>query len=206
MPKGYKGFQKGYKNPLAYLGGLASKGKKKKFKDGVNPRKGKTIEEIFDKEKAKNIRNAVILACRTNPKLIALRFGVGENNIMYGKTGELNPFFGKNHSEENKQKWRNQFSLQFTGDGNPNWRNGISFEPYGLEFNEELREEIRKRDNYKCKKCGIDQNELKYKLLVHHVNYNKKNNNKENLESRCRPCHRHPKTKKKEVMPNVAQK
>lgn len=31
----------------------------------------------------------------------------GENNPMYGKYGELNPFFGKNHSEESKEKIKN---------------------------------------------------------------------------------------------------
>jgi len=30
----------------------------------------------------------------------------GKNNGMYGKSGPLNPFFGKTHSEEQKKKWK----------------------------------------------------------------------------------------------------
>ncbi len=73
------------------------------------------------------------------------------------------------------------------------WR---SFGEYGIEFNSELKEKIRKRDNYKCQKCKTYQKELyfsdgrKYKLIVHHIDRNKKNNNMCNLVSVCARCHR----------------
>lgn len=69
------------------------------------------------------------------------------------------------------------------------WRGGISFEPYGLEFNSKLKEFIRKRDNYTCQECGFTQEQLGYKLSVHHIDFNKKNNNPNNLISLCRNCH-----------------
>lgn len=69
------------------------------------------------------------------------------------------------------------------------WQGGISFEPYGLEFNNKLREQIRKRDNYICQECGYKQNKLGYKLHIHHIDYNKQNNKPENLISLCRLCH-----------------
>jgi len=75
------------------------------------------------------------------------------------------------------------------------WQGGKSFEPYGLEFNNQLREQIRKRDNYRCQQCFRHQDELysksgrKYKLIVHHIDYNKKNNSPKNLISLCRNCH-----------------
>jgi hypothetical protein len=75
------------------------------------------------------------------------------------------------------------------GGKNPMWKGGVSFEPYGLEFNEELKEQIRKRDNYTCQECGISQEELGYKLHVHHIDFNKQNNNAMNLVSLCRGCH-----------------
>jgi len=69
----------------------------------------------------------------------------------------------------------------------PNWKNGSSFEPYGLEFNKKLREEIRKRDNHICQRCGIKENGEK--LAVHHIDFNKKNSVPENLISLCNSCH-----------------
>ncbi len=70
-----------------------------------------------------------------------------------------------------------------------NWQGGKSFEPYGLEFNKELKEKIRQRDNYTCQECGKDKSELKFTLSVHHIDYDKKNNCEQNLISLCRSCH-----------------
>ena len=81
------------------------------------------------------------------------------------------------------------------GKNNPSFNNYSSFEPYGLEFNEKLREQIRARDNYRCQECFREQDELrtktnkKYKLMIHHINFNKQNNNPNNLISLCRNCH-----------------
>ena len=78
---------------------------------------------------------------------------------------------------------------------NPNWQGGISFEPYGIEFNDKLKEKIRGRDKYRCQECFRHQDELftkagnSYKLIIHHIDYNKQNNNSDNLISLCRNCH-----------------
>ncbi len=53
----------------------------------------------------------------------------------------------------------------------PNWKGGISFEPYCPKFNKKFKERVRAFFGYKCVKCGIPQTE--YKLHVHHVNYDK---------------------------------
>lgn len=71
----------------------------------------------------------------------------------------------------------------------PNWRGGISFEKYGLDFNKELKNKIRKRDNFTCQECNFTEKMLNYILPVHHIDYNKKNNNENNLISLCRSCH-----------------
>ena len=76
-----------------------------------------------------------------------------------------------------------------------NFNNYSSFEPYGKQFNNKLKEEIRKRDHYRCQECFRHQTELRtktgksYKLLIHHIDYNKQNNNDNNLISLCRSCH-----------------
>lgn len=69
------------------------------------------------------------------------------------------------------------------------WRGGISFEPYGLEFNRQLKEQIRTRDNHECHECHHTQEQIGYKLDVHHIDFNKRNNNPENLISLCKSCH-----------------
>ncbi len=84
---------------------------------------------------------------------------------------------------------------RITGKSNFNWLGGKSFEPYGVEFNNELKEKIRERDQYRCQECFRDQDELytksgkKYSLIVHHIDYDKKNNVEENLIALCRSCH-----------------
>ncbi len=84
------------------------------------------------------------------------------------------------------------------GELNYNWNNGSSFEPYGIEFNKELKEQIRKRDNYRCQQCFRHQDELfrkqrgkiiNVKLCVHHIDFDKKNNDPKNLISLCLSCH-----------------
>jgi uncharacterized protein with gpF-like domain len=75
-----------------------------------------------------------------------------------------------------------------------NFNNYSSFEPYGKEFNEELKEKIRKKYNYRCQECFRHQNELyrkgkKYSLFIHHIDFNKKNNAENNLIPLCNECH-----------------
>lgn len=82
---------------------------------------------------------------------------------------------------------------KFTGEDNSGWKGGISNEPYAFEFNQELRERIRKRDNYICQLCGLTEEEhlviYGQVLLVHHINYDKKNCEEDNFVSLCRQCH-----------------
>lgn len=68
------------------------------------------------------------------------------------------------------------------------WKGGISRLPYPFDFNEELKELIRKRDNYKCQNCGCPQEECYRKLSVHHIDYNKDNLDPENLITLCSSC------------------
>jgi len=77
-------------------------------------------------------------------------------------------------------------------ENNGNWQGGKSFEEYPIEFNEQLREQIRKRDNYTCKNCGMIEEEhlIVYGRLlhVHHIDYDKKNCVEGNLITLCISC------------------
>ena len=111
---------------------------------------------------------------------------ISKNNVRY--------WLGKNFvcKEETKEKMRNLMKGKNCGIKNGMWQDGISFEPYGLEFNNELKEQIRKRDNYICQKCKMLEIEsLKKwnkKLSIHHIDYDKKNNDKGNLITLCQKC------------------
>ena len=76
------------------------------------------------------------------------------------------------------------FDIHKFGALNPNWQDGKSFEEYGVEFNNELKSKVKKRDNYTCQECGGKEN-----LHIHHKNRNKKDNNIDNLICLCNKCH-----------------
>ena len=92
---------------------------------------------------------------------------------------------GKHHTEETKKKLRAWQKTQI-GEISPNWQGGISFMPYGVEFNRQLKEQIRIRDNFCCQfpDCGIPENGRKHD--IHHINYDKNNCLPKNLLLLCR--------------------
>lgn len=98
---------------------------------------------------------------------------------------------GKKHSDEHNRK----VGLANTGSKHWNWQDGKSFEPYSIEFNSLLKNQVRQRDQYRCQECFRHQDELRtktnkpYKLSIHHIDYNKQNNNQNNLISLCGSCH-----------------
>jgi len=78
------------------------------------------------------------------------------------------------------------------GKNNPNYIHGHGNFPYPLEFNKQLKETIRKRDNYICQKCGMTEEEslVVYRRIldVHHIDYNKNNCKEDNLIALCNNC------------------
>lgn len=126
---------------------------------------------------------------------------VGKNNPMFGKPstkgmlgkhhtgewrlqrseetrGEKNPFYGKKHTKK----------VGLKKEKHPNWKGGISKEPYNQEWTKELRDRIRNRDNHICQLCMIKESDLKKKLTVHHIDYDKKNCDEGNLIALCHSC------------------
>ena len=98
-------------------------------------------------------------------------------------------------SETKKKRIRDGLIYIKKGKESHAWKGGLSFEPYGIEFNKKIKELIRQRDNYRCQECFRHQDELytksgrKYKLSIHHIDFNKINNKVNNLISLCRNCH-----------------
>lgn len=116
---------------------------------------------VFTVKKSQNKRSVDICCCREHAIIWSSISGKfnGHNNPMYGKSGELCPA----------------------------WNGGKSFEPYSPEFTKSLKSKIKKNFNNCCQICGeyYNSNELD----IHHADYNKLNNNEDNLFPLCKKCH-----------------
>jgi hypothetical protein len=98
----------------------------------------------------------------------------------------------KPHTEETKKKISEsklKSPLTPRGKNNHFFINGNFIDLYSNDWNELLKDSIRKRDKCVCQLCGIHQDELDISLHVHHIDYNKDNLNPDNLISLCNSCH-----------------
>ncbi len=79
----------------------------------------------------------------------------------------------------------------YSGENNPNWKNGRSTIKYPFKFFSK-RKTIFQRDKFQCQKCGITNDEylilFNKSLDVHHIDFNKFNNDDSNLITLCRKC------------------
>jgi len=74
------------------------------------------------------------------------------------------------------------------GEANPNYIHGRAGTAYPKEFND-IREAVRDRDGRKCFLCGAREEDMDEKISVHHIDWDKYNNDMANLMTLCRPCH-----------------
>jgi hypothetical protein len=167
---------------------------------------GKSWDEIMGERTANNRRlKQSELFKNNNPSSnpdVAKKISesLKEHRKLNPLTGEKNPFYGKQHSDEykinasiskkgkrsyNEEQLKKQNEKTPKGSEHPNWNGGTSNEPYPFEFNKILKENIKTRDEFKC---GICDKETQ-KLAIHHINYNKDNIEFDNLISLCYSCH-----------------
>jgi hypothetical protein len=102
------------------------------------------------------------------------------------KMGEKNPMFGKHFTPEA----RRNASLAQSGSKSFSWRGGVSFEPYCVKFDRAFKKRVRDFFNNTCLQCG--KSNFKYKLHVHHVNFNKQtccDNSIPLFAPLCNTCH-----------------
>jgi len=114
----------------------------------------------------------------------------GENNANYGntytiKTRKLIGFHSKNRMCSTAT--RKKKSKQMTGCGNHRWKGGISKIPYCLDWTTALKKFIKERDGYRCMNPCCNSKSPN-NLCVHHIDYNKKSCEPENLITLCRSC------------------
>jgi 5-methylcytosine-specific restriction endonuclease McrA len=87
-------------------------------------------------------------------------------------------------SSECMYQWQSE---NWIGEAHPAWQGGKSFEPYSPDFNATLKAQIRARDNKTCQLCGDPETIRAHD--VHHIDYDKKNNDPLNLIALCMTCH-----------------
>ena len=90
---------------------------------------------------------------------------------------------GKVRSNETRLK----IGKALSGNKSYLWQGGKSFEKYTLDWTNTLRRSIRERDLYTCQVCKEPQGDIA--LSIHHIDYDKKNCNSDNLISLCTSCH-----------------
>lgn len=95
---------------------------------------------------------------------------------------------GKIVSEETRKRMSKARIGRFIGKNSPSWQGGVSFEPYTEEFNYQLKESIRQRDDNTCQLCNKTQEKEGKRLTVHHIDYDKENCSETNLITLCRSC------------------
>lgn len=166
---------------------IANKGKKQS-KETIEKRvqkvKGKKRKPCSEERKIK-----ISLANKGKKRTEEQRKNISKTKKGKKLTQEHKDKIGRgNKGKSVSKESRNKMSFSKKGSKNYNWNNGSSFEPYGLEFNKELKLFILERDNYKCQcpNCKIINPK---KLHIHHIDYDKTNNTPENLITLCGSCH-----------------
>ena len=101
------------------------------------------------------------------------------------KEGYIPCCSGMKHSIATRIKMSKNHA-DYTLDKHPNWRGGLSFGKYCFEWTRNLKKFIKERDGYKCLNPVCFKNSKK--LDVHHIDYNKKNCNPDNLITLCTSC------------------
>ncbi len=107
-----------------------------------------------------------------------------KENLSKAHTGKKKPWAGK-HKPSQETKAR--MSIAKTKEKHPNWKGGLTCELYTIDWTKTLRRSIRERDRYTCQLCKTLQSDRAFD--VHHIDYNKKNCNPDNLITLCRICH-----------------
>jgi len=169
---------------------------------------------IIQKRKIKGTRGYRYLMecsfCKNKFEILGSNYNKGKGKYCSKKCCSKDPLWKKNLSNslkkgfkegrkhpkgmKGKTAWNKGIeNLFWKGVGNPNWSGGLSTVPYPLYFSRVLKRKVRKRDNYTCQNCGKKEcDELvgnqKQRLSVHHIDYDKKNCNLNNLITLCRSC------------------
>jgi len=151
------------------------------FKKGYDPRRRlKILDEVI-------IKMIYLYNDGYSMRDVAIKLNVSNTSVSVILRKK-----GIKKREKLSKREHSKRSKSFIGKKNPSWIDGRSYKPYPQEFNDKLKEQIRKRDNCICQRCKRTQDEeleeLNCRLPIHHIDYNKDNNKKSNLITLCLRC------------------
>jgi len=110
-----------------------------------------------------------------------------KDKMSASHSGEKHFFFGKKHKEETKLKMSLSKIGKYDGDKNPMWNGGSSLQKYpSIWVNREFKKSLKERDGFKCQNPDCKENSKK--ITLHHIDYNKTNNEPNNLITLCHAC------------------
>ena len=124
-----------------------------------------------------------VLLSQKQKRRIAERAALGEKH---------QPMLKHKHSVETRQRISESLRSSpnvLRGPVHPGWKGGVANFPYGPEMKESLKAAIRFRDGNLCRLCGGLEPILGRRLSVHHIDYDKRNYDPQNLLSLCSKCH-----------------
>lgn len=135
---------------------------------------------IFERYIGKDKHRNAIWLCKCE---CGNRIKVIGRNVTNGNTKSCGCY---NRSTESK----------FIGENHPNWKGGVSFEPYCEQWSDkEYKQSIMERDGYIC--LNPECSKIDDVLSIHHIDYNKKNCHPLNLITVCRSCNSKANTNRK---------
>ena len=139
----------------------------------VQYNKGKTFEEVFGEEKAKEIKEKMSENAKNNPS---------------------NNQFKKGHGVP--EEWRKKIrkaAKQSTGENSRNWKGGITNKNRLIRWskkNKEFKKRIFERDDYTCQICGKCGGDLNCHHIKSWAKYPDLRFDEDNVITLCVKCHR----------------
>lgn len=170
-------------NEFKKIASESKKGDKHWLKRFVHPNKGKTYEEIHGKEKSLKLKKVL-------------------SEIGKQLKGNKNPFFNHTHNEKNKEIFRKnkkgktyvemygskkskEIKLKQSKPQKKPWNNeGLYTKKF---YNKEFRQQILIEQKDLCGSCNLKL--FKKHKQLHHINFEKTDDNRENLIYLCPTCH-----------------
>jgi len=160
-------------------------------KNNGNYKDGKTLKDYFCKDCGKKLVKISAQRCSSCSAIERFKHEVSPARID-GRSTTKHYCIKCKVNEISYVNWRigqqRCQSCAKLGEENSLYIHGNGYKPYPLEFNKRLKEFIRDRDNHKCQKCNMTEEDNGRKLDVHHIDYNKMNCIDTNLISLCSSC------------------
>lgn len=152
----------------------------KKF--GISSRPQLQTAKFHGGARAREIHKKVVPCTQCGAELVRFPSLIHEMNFCGDKC------YGTWRSENFKGEANpNHGNSILTGEKNPNWRGGIQYAPYPSIWGDSLfKDGVRERDAFTCQNPECQGGDKR--LVIHHIDYDKKNCDTRNLITLCNTC------------------